>query len=110
MYPVVTLSGSLTHHTTRKNWLGSHPHHDAIKRYSVERRVSASTPPTFLAHALDDTIVKVQNAHLFRNACRQHAVPCEYLELSHGGHAFVTRELAWNRTRSAFLAWIRSLS
>lgn len=54
--------------------------------YSVETRVSADTPPTFLWHTLTDGSVPVENTLLFERALRACGVPHELHLFPRGVH------------------------
>ena len=85
----------LAHRMSRRNFLGQGlPDSGYVDAYSAELRVTRDTPPTFIAHARDDDIVSTQHGELFCNASRAHGVPCEYVLLARGGHAFVARSHA----------------
>ena len=51
-------------------------------------QVSDQTPPTFLLHAQDDDVVKVQNSLVFYQALTRHRVPAELHVFPKGGHGF----------------------
>ena len=65
--PVITM-GEFTHAGSKKNLLGENPPKDLIEKYSLEKQVTATTPPTFLVHAFDDKSVSVRNSLMFYNA------------------------------------------
>jgi acetyl esterase/lipase len=88
IYPVISFSDSLTHMGSRTNLLGEKPASDKVKLYSNELQVTAQTPPTFLVHAQDDKVVKVQNALVFYEACVNRNVPTEMHLYPLGGHGF----------------------
>lgn len=88
IYPVISFSDSLMHKGSRDNLIGEKPSAEQTKRYSNELQVTAQTPPTFLVHAQDDKVVKVQNALVFYEACLHHNVPAEMHLYPQGGHGF----------------------
>jgi dipeptidyl aminopeptidase/acylaminoacyl peptidase len=45
-----------------------------VDLYSNEKQVTAQTPPAFLTHALDDTVVVPENSRLFYNALKTAAL------------------------------------
>ena len=87
-YPVISLTDSLAHGGSRDNLLGQNAPADQIRRYSNELQVSDQTPPTFLVHAQDDGVVKVQNSLVFYQALTRHRVPAELHVFPKGGHGF----------------------
>ena len=108
-YPVVTMRSPLAHRMTRRNLFGPGPLDAAlVDAYSAERHVTRRTPPAFVAHARDDDIVSWRHAELFCNASHAFGVPCDFLQLRRGGHAFVTRPQPWGECKSAAAAWLRS--
>ena len=88
IYPVISLSDSLMHAGSRAHLLGTAPTAAQIQRYSNDQQVTAQTPPTFLVHAQDDEVVKVQNSLRFYEACLYHHVPTEMHLYPKGGHGF----------------------
>jgi acetyl esterase/lipase len=87
-YPVISFTDSLAHMGSRTNLLGLNPPQDSIIKYSGELQVTRHTPPTFLVHAKDDGVVKVQNTLVFAEALRKHHVPVEVYLYENGGHGF----------------------
>jgi acetyl esterase/lipase len=85
VYPVITM-GEKTHGGSRTNLLGNKPDDKLVKLFSNETQVTEKTPPTFLAHPKDDTVVVPENSKAFYDALLAHKVPARYLELASGGH------------------------
>ncbi len=86
-YPVITLEDPYAHTTSRNNLLGEKPDPALIGLLSNERQVTAQTPPAFLFHTTDDSVVPVENSVLFYLALRKAGVPAEmhiYLKGRHG--------------------------
>ncbi len=69
-YPVIA-TDSAVHQGSIKNLVGDTPEPEQQAFFSAERHVSASTPPTFLWHTVDDAVVPVENAFLFAGALRR---------------------------------------
>jgi len=88
IYPVVTMRDPHTHALSRQLLLGDRPSRREIDRRSAELHVSATTPPLFLVHALDDTAVPVENSLRLLEAMRTAKRPVEAHLLQEGGHAF----------------------
>ena len=59
--PVITM-GKYAHTGSKRNLLGPDPTKEKIEKYSEELHVTASTPSTFIVHALNDSSVNVQNS------------------------------------------------
>src|SRR5437588_8636555 len=88
IYPVITLSGPNAHGGSRENLLGKEPPQELVDLLSNEKHVSDKTPPCFLVHSSDDTVVPFENSLIFADALHQHHVPVELHVFDHGGHGF----------------------
>lgn len=88
VYPVITLSGEFAHIGSRNNLLGENPPQDLIDLLSNEKQVTEKTPPTFLVHGADDTVVPIENSLMFAAACHKKGVPVELHVYEHGQHGF----------------------
>ena len=91
IYPVIDMTGAAAHAGSRKQLLGEQPDAGRAQRYSPQYHVDARTPPTFLLHAQDDTVVPVANSLLFYDALRAAGVPAEMHLFPRGGHGFGIR-------------------
>jgi acetyl esterase/lipase len=121
-YPVISFADSLTHYGSRYNLVGDMPAEELEKlladwryseenlskipvseekkrEYSNELQVTPDTPPAFVTHAVDDDVVKVQNAILFVAALQKNKVPVETFFYAKGGHGYgmdnPTSEVDW---------------
>jgi len=88
VYPVISMEEGATHSGSRTNLLGDNPSAELIEHWSTYRRVSDTTPPTFLVHASDDTAVPVKNSLLFYEALVAHKIPSDLHVFEIGGHGF----------------------
>ena len=91
-YPVITMNKELTHLGSRNNLLGNNPSEDLVKLYSNELQVTKTTPPTFIVHAIDDTLVPIANSDQMLKALLDHNVPAELHKYEVGGHGFGMRK------------------
>ena len=66
IYPVITM-GKDTHKGSKIRLIGKNPSEEDLKFFSTELRVSTKTPPTFLAHAIDDKPVPPSNSKMFHD-------------------------------------------
>ena len=77
---------------------------------SLENQVNTSTPPAFLWHTTEDTIVPVENSMLYASALRQKEIPFELHIYPKGGHglslttngiarnkSFLPRDYSWHK-------------
>jgi acetyl esterase/lipase len=87
IYPVISM-GEYTHGGSKQNLLGSNPASDLVDQFSNEKRVSASTPPTFLVHSQDDKVVPVQNSLLMYEALLKNNVKAEMHLYQAGNHGY----------------------
>lgn len=62
-----------------------------LEARSPLRHITKETPPTFLAHALDDPVVDPDNTLAWVSACRAAGRPVEAHLFEVGGHAFALR-------------------
>ena len=92
---------------SRLNLLGPDPSPDRIAAYSMERRVTACTPPVFLVHARDDAVVSPENSRKFQAAMAAQGMACAYFELESGGHGLGYGGPLWDEWQGRALAWLR---
>ncbi len=106
IYPVITMT-ELSHGGSRNKLLGPDPSKTLIDDYSSEKQVTERTPPAFLAHAKDDTVVSPRNSEIFAAALKARRVPVEYLELPDGGHGLNGyKGPSWDAWQAACLKWL----
>jgi acetyl esterase/lipase len=111
IYPVVSLSPQVTHAGSRLHLIGKDPSAELEAAHSADRNVTDATPPTFLMHAEDDTVVPVANSLLLAAALRAKGVKVETHLFNEGGHGFGLRETVkpvaiWPEL---FLRWATSM-
>lgn len=109
VYPVITMKGS-THAGSRKNLLGDNPTETLVDLFSNELQVTDQTPPTFLAHAVDDKPVPPDNSRMFYATLQKHKVPARYLELPSGGHGLNGyKGPMWDAWQKQSLEWLNEV-
>lgn len=107
IYPVVTF-GEHAHTGSRDNLLGKRPTLEQIQRFSCERQVTRQTPPAFLAHAVDDQAVVIDNSRLYQAALRSHGVAGKLIELPDGGHGLNGyRGTSWDTWQREAIEWLK---
>lgn len=84
-YAVITM-GPHTHAGSKRNLLGENPPAELERKMSSELQVSAATPPCFLWHTWEDTVVPVENALLFAEALRRNGVRFDLHICERGRH------------------------
>jgi len=88
IYPVISMSDSITHLGSRNNLLGKTPSFFLIEKYSNEKQANSQTPPAFLVHAADDQAVPVENSLDYFKALKKNDIPVELHIYEKGGHGF----------------------
>ncbi|MDR1747563.1 MAG: alpha/beta hydrolase [Spirochaetaceae bacterium] len=83
-YPLIT-SGEFAHHGCFHTLLGS-AYEQLVDTVSLEKQVTASTPPAFIWHTYEDETVPVENSLLYAAALRRNRVPFELHIYQKGGH------------------------
>jgi acetyl esterase/lipase len=92
LYPVITMREPTAHGGSRDNLLGRAARPEMIAVYSADESVGRDAPPTFLAHAIDDPSVALENSLLMLAALRRAKVPAELHAFEEGGHGFGIRK------------------
>ncbi len=109
VYPVITMDET-THRGSRNNLLGATPSKELIELFSNEKQVTANTPPTFLAHAVDDQPVPIENSRALYRALQKHHVPSTLLELPSGGHGLNGyKGPMWDAWQEQSLEWLAQI-
>jgi acetyl esterase/lipase len=86
-YPVITMQTAYAHQGSLHSLLGENPDPQLLTYLSNELQVTAKTPPAFIFHTTEDTVVPVENSINFYLAMRRAGVPAEmhiYLKGRHG--------------------------
>ena len=106
VYPVVTM-GATTHGGSKTNLLGRNPKPELVELFSNEKQVTDKTPPMFLAHAKDDTLVSPDNSRMLYEALKALKLAAEYLELPCGGHGLNGyKGPMWDAWQTKSLDWL----
>jgi acetyl esterase/lipase len=107
VYPVISFLEAPSHKGSRSNLLGASASDEKIKYFSNELQVKQTTPPTFLTHAGDDTVVPVSNSIIFYEALNKYKIPSDLHIYSKGEHGYLksppfdewfTRCINWMKT------------
>ncbi|PAX09652.1 alpha/beta hydrolase [Sphingomonas lenta] len=88
VYPVTSLTTLSAHRGSSDSLIGPTPDPAIAARYDTPRRVTAATPPLFMVHAMDDTVVPVEQVLDMVAAARAAKVPVETHLFDRGGHGF----------------------
>lgn len=91
VYPVISFTDSLAHKGSRRNLLKDTTSMALQDRYSNEKQVTTSTPPTFLVHCGDDKVVLIGNSIKYYEALIRNYVKAELHVYPSGGHGFALK-------------------
>ncbi|MCW3108979.1 MAG: Endo,4-beta-xylanase [Segetibacter sp.] len=106
VYPVISFTEGLVHKGSRDLLLGVKATEDQVKLFSNEQQVTGQTPPTWLTHTGDDSVVLVGNSISFYEALVRNKVPAEMHLYPKGGHGFVLSHPTEEWMQSLF-DWMR---
>jgi acetyl esterase/lipase len=115
VYPVISMVRPYGHMGSRDNLLGKDFAAGMDEELSLEKRVTAKTPPCFLVHGRDDKTVDWRNSEMFGEALAAHGVKGEVDILAHGPHGFGLKvpdaaEGDWKEKCLAFMREVGVLS
>ncbi len=91
-YPVITARKGSAHEGSFDNLLGQDRNAESEARYSLENRVTSSTPPTLLLLSDDDRAVPPVNSTLYYHALKQHGIEASMHIYPVGGHGWGMRD------------------
>lgn len=91
-YPVITMDPAYTHMGSHDNLLGKNPSKELEQKYSNELQVTPQTPPAFILHSSDDTVVPVANSVNYYTALVKNKVPASLHTYPVGGHGWGYRD------------------
>jgi acetyl esterase/lipase len=90
-YPVITADPQWRHTGSCQNLSGSNElTQEIIDKFSLQTKVSCSTPPTFLWHTQEDKTVPVINSILYAKALAENNVPFALHIYPFGPHGLAT--------------------
>lgn len=84
-YPVVS-GGVYAHKGSFERVLGKEYDIKEAEKFSIEKLVSDKTPPAFIWHTFEDSVVPVQNSLLLAKALADNKVNCELHVFPHSEH------------------------
>lgn len=109
IYAVSNVDPGRSHPGSRAMLLGSRPDPAMQERYAVERSINRDTPPLFLLHTADDTVVPIQNSIDTFTAARAADVPVSAHFMERGGHGFGVRlpaRMPASQWPALFMKWM----
>ena len=93
-YPVIT-SGEKAHRGSFELLFGKNASEEKLIWASLEKQVTANTPPAFLWQTFTDATVPVENSILYTRACCSVGVPCELHLFMEGRHGMSLANEDW---------------
>jgi acetyl esterase/lipase len=97
-YPVVSTQKELIHEGSFRNLLKDR-FDELLDKVSLENMIDENSPPAFLFHCEDDSVVPVQNSLVLAESYRKNKVACEMHLFPHGGHGVaLPTEECWLKT------------
>lgn len=108
-YPVITSRKGLAEEVSLTNLIGSDRRADRAQFFSSELHVTADTPPVFLTHASDDSLVPVENSILFYKAMLAHNRPTELHIYAKGEHGYLNGNPSTDEWLGRLYGWLRLL-
>lgn len=91
IYPVISFRPAFFPGGTCENLLGKEVSVEQIDMYSNELHVTKYTPPTFLVHAMNDSVVEPFHSCAFADSLKTNKVKYELVLYKKGGHGFGMR-------------------
>ena len=111
-YPVITGTTNMTHQNTFLRLVGKNHAPYLREHYSLENRVSISTPPTILLLSDDDRTVPSISSILYYEALKHYDVEATMRIYPSGGHGWVCNEkFRYDKEWKAALAeWLQMIN
>ena len=111
-YPVITMDPTYSHLGSHDNLLGENPSKTLEEKYSNEKQVTEQTPPAFILHSSDDTVVPVANSINYYLALNKHNVSACLHIYPIGGHGWGYNEnFTYKREWTGELEkWLREIN
>ncbi len=109
IYPVISMDVGV-HRGSKKNLMGESPAAGLTEYFSTHKHVKAGTPPAFLAHAVDDKVVEIENSRMFYAAQQKAGLPTRLIELPNGGHGLNGyKGPSWDKWQAEALVWLKEI-
>ena len=111
-YPVISGEAGIRHRGSFDNLLGADRSDSLTARYSLEKCVSAETPPTLLLLSDDDTVVPPANSTRYYDALKANGVKASMHIYPSGGHGWGIRDSFpyKEQWQQAVLEWLKGLT
>jgi len=107
VYPVISFLEAQGHKGSRANLIGIAPSEEKVRYFSSELQVKSNTPPAFLTHAGDDTVVPVSNSLMFYEALHKNKILADLHIYSKGEHGYL-KTPAFDEWFGTCLNWMKT--
>lgn len=107
--PVVSFSDGTGHKGSRDNLLGKNYSAQMRHFFSGEKNVRRDMPAVFLAHALNDKVVKVENTLDLFNSLKSQGISTEMHIYAKGDHGFLDNTPPRDEWLGSCLYWMKSM-
>ncbi len=109
VYPVISFDEAITHKGSKYALLGPELDRELVEFFSNERHITKHTPPAFITHATDDTLVPIENSRRYYRALRENKVPATFKVYEKGGHGY-RQDPPFEEWFGMCVDWIHQLS
>ena len=108
-YPVITSQEDVTHRDTFYNLVGRQSSDYDRAFFSLETRVTKTTPPAIIFHSDADQVVPPVSSSRYYNALKKHGIPAELHIYPNGWHGWVMHPEyeQYERWQASLLEWLK---
>ena len=104
-YPVISADNSILQTASISNLLGYNPEGDEIAKFSCDCLVNKNTPPAFIWHTTEDTLVNVENSLRYAVALSRNKIPYTLHIYPYGAHGLSTVDELTNNSLDNKIAY-----
>ena len=107
-YPVITSQEDVTHRDTFYNLVGRQSSDYDRAFFSLETRVTKTTPPAIIFHSDADQVVPPVSSSRYYNALKKHGIPAELHIYPNGWHGWVMHPEyeQYDKWQRSLLEWV----
>ena len=107
-YPVITSQEDVTHRDTFLNLVGRNSSDYERAFFSLETRVTKTTPPAIIFHSDADNVVPPVSATRYYNALKKHGIKAELHIYPNGWHGWVMHPEyeQYDKWQKSLLEWV----
>ena len=107
-YPVITSQEDVTHTDTFYNLAGHNSSDYERAFFSLENRVTKTTPPAIIFHSDADQVVPPVSSSRYYNALKKHGIPAELHIYPNGWHGWVMHPEyeQYDKWQRSLLEWV----